>query len=172
MEKMAMFFLMATLSVMSGIVHCSDHSKSVSPELGEQGHDANLLRILEEPQQEDSNKRAIGMLRMGRSLPYYTDDDAGMKRAVSYLRMGRSGLNDKKAVNMLRMGKRVVSLLRMGRSSSANNNQLDEQYDEEANSPSRKFFYDSPNYFVDDAEKENYKLAHDNKRAVSMLRMG
>ena len=90
-----------------------------------------IIRVVEEPLEEES-KRAVSMLRMGRSSD---DEEYGVipvRRSVSFLRMGKklpgyyvgpesetyedSHTNEKKAVSLLRMGKkRSLDMLRMGR---------------------------------------------------------
>jgi len=101
-------------------------------------------------------KRAMGMLRMGRSS---AADDVAVKKAMGMLRMGRSSTADaadKRAMGMLRMGrsfedgentsKRKMSMLRMGRAMGMLR----------MGRPSA----------AETADND------DNKRAMSMLRMG
>jgi len=64
----------------------------------------NEMRAAPLPRLGLIDKKAVGMLRMGRDS---SSDDT--KRAMSMLRMG------KRALSMLRMGKRPVRMLRMGR---------------------------------------------------------
>ena len=97
----------------------------------------NEIRAAPLPRLGLLDKKAVSMLRMGRDSPLLADDT---KRALSMLRMG------KRPVSMLRMGKRPVSMLRMGRDA-----------DKRAVSMLRMGKRDS---------------AEENKRAMNMLRMG
>ena len=67
----------------------------------------NEIRAAPLPRLGLMDKKAVGMLRMGRNSPDQAEDTS--KRAMNMLRMG------KRALSMLRMGKRPVSMLRMGR---------------------------------------------------------
>ena len=103
------------------------------------------------------DKRAMGMLRMGKREPEQLD-----KRAMGMLRMGR-------AMGMLRMGKRSgMSMLRMGRSMDANS------AEEEAEEHKRAMGMLRMGRSMDDAVPvaDDVTTNEESKRAMGMMRMG